>query len=92
MLVLIFQAKHSEWFPGVVFGCSGILASLLVTMLPETNKKPLPETLLDVDIRYREGKRKSKPSGIDNLAYKHDTNSNGTVSTSKTDKDQQNGE
>lgn len=52
--------------------------------LPETNKKPLPETLLDVDERYRAGRSKSKKStagGIDNLSYKNDVKSNAKIDT-----------
>lgn len=52
--------------------------------LPETNKKPLPETLLDVDERYREGRIKSKKykaGGIDNLSYKYDVKSSSKTDT-----------
>ena len=42
-------------------------------LLPETKKKPLPENLRDVDARWREGKfkKKSKATGVENLAYTH---------------------
>lgn len=87
------QAKLRDWAPGVVFGCSGIFASLLVPLLPETNKRPLPETIQDVDDRWRASKikSKSKRAGIENLAYKHDVEheassaKNGTASRSGTE-------
>ncbi|XP_063861702.1 solute carrier family 22 member 20-like isoform X1 [Scylla paramamosain] len=73
-LITTNLAKISRWAPGVVFGCSGILISLLVPLLPETNKKPLPENLQDVEDRWRESKfkYKSRATGSENLAYTHD--------------------
>ncbi|KAK4288233.1 hypothetical protein Pmani_038727 [Petrolisthes manimaculis] len=37
----------------LVFGCSGIAASLLIPLLPETNGAPMPETLQDVNKRWK---------------------------------------
>ena len=87
------QASIKAWAPGVVFGCSGILCSLMVPLLPETRNKPLPETLQDVDDRWRASKIKftSKGDGIVNVAYKHDVEhegssvKNGTASKSGTE-------
>ncbi|XP_045132295.1 solute carrier family 22 member 20-like [Portunus trituberculatus] len=89
-LITTNLAKVNSWAPGVVFGCSGIFISLLMPLLPETRKKPLPENLQDVDNRWREGKfkNKSKAAGVENLAYTHDGGrdlcsvKNGTVSSS----------
>ncbi|XP_050703250.1 solute carrier family 22 member 6-like [Eriocheir sinensis] len=83
-LITTIFASFSPWAPGLVFGCSGILASMLVLPLPETNKKPLPETLQDVDERYWEDRiksKKSKAGGIDNLSYKHDVKSRDKIDT-----------
>ncbi|KAK8751217.1 hypothetical protein OTU49_013512, partial [Cherax quadricarinatus] len=48
-----FQEEYAWWAVSVTFGCAGILGSLMVPFLPETNKRPLPETLQDVENRHK---------------------------------------
>ncbi|XP_042217244.1 solute carrier family 22 member 15-like isoform X3 [Homarus americanus] len=50
-LITYVLAEYAWWAVSVTFGCAGILGSLLVPFLPETNKRPLPETLQDVENR-----------------------------------------
>ncbi|XP_071532747.1 solute carrier family 22 member 7-like isoform X2 [Panulirus ornatus] len=52
-LVTHVLVEYSWWAVNVTFGCAGILGSLLVPLLPETNKRPLPETLQDVEDRSK---------------------------------------
>ncbi|XP_037777071.1 solute carrier family 22 member 6-like [Penaeus monodon] len=53
------QAQKAWWAVGATFGSAGILGSLLVPLLPETNNMPLPDTLEDVE-RRREGITEAK--------------------------------
>ena len=43
----------SEWITSLIYGLCGIFAALLVSLLPETNKLPLCETIHDVFARER---------------------------------------
>ncbi|XP_045606809.1 solute carrier family 22 member 20 isoform X2 [Procambarus clarkii] len=52
-LITHILEEYAWWAVSVTFGCAGILGSLLVPFLPETNNKPLPETLQDVENRYK---------------------------------------
>lgn len=52
-------AQKTWWAVGATFGSAGILGSLLVPLLPETNNMPLPDTIEDVE-RRREGIRAAK--------------------------------
>lgn len=52
-------AQKAWWAVGATFGSAGILGSLLVPLLPETNNMPLPDTLEDVE-RRREGITEAK--------------------------------
>ncbi|KAG7171616.1 Solute carrier family 22 member 6-A-like 1 [Homarus americanus] len=70
-LVTDILGQHTWWGSSVVFGCSGILGSLMLIFLPETNHQPLPETLQDVEDRRRAAKNKSKKSGVENEAYQN---------------------
>ena len=45
-LILMLQSYWTP-LPLLVFGSCSILAGLLTLMLPETGKRPLPETLQD---------------------------------------------
>ncbi|XP_046736727.1 organic cation transporter protein-like [Diprion similis] len=55
--MIIKLSDISALLPLVTFGCSLVLAVLLLVFLPETAKKKLPETIEEVE---RFGKRKSK--------------------------------
>ncbi|KAK7068591.1 hypothetical protein SK128_022876, partial [Halocaridina rubra] len=52
-LVTDLIVQYYWWAPSVTFGCMGILASLLLLFLPETKDRPMPETLQDVEERYK---------------------------------------
>ncbi|KAK7068588.1 hypothetical protein SK128_022873 [Halocaridina rubra] len=52
-LVTDLIVQYYWWAPSVTFGCIGILASLLLFFLPETKDRPMPETLQDVEERYK---------------------------------------
>ncbi|KAK6189117.1 hypothetical protein SNE40_005155 [Patella caerulea] len=46
-------AQHISWGPGAIFGGCCLLATLLITILPETNGKELPQTMADVKLLYK---------------------------------------
>ncbi|XP_050403562.1 organic cation transporter protein isoform X1 [Patella vulgata] len=46
-------AQHISWGPGAIFGGCCLLATLLVTILPETRGKELPQTMADVKLLYK---------------------------------------
>ncbi|KAK6189120.1 hypothetical protein SNE40_005158 [Patella caerulea] len=46
-------AQHIAWGPGAVFGGCCLLATLLITILPETKGKELPQTMADVKLLYK---------------------------------------
>ncbi|XP_071532838.1 organic cation transporter protein-like [Panulirus ornatus] len=70
-LVTDMLVHFAWWVPSMVFGCSGIVASLMVPFLPETNHKPLPDTIQDVEDRRKAAKvrSKNKKAGVDNKGY-----------------------
>lgn len=45
----IFQGDVHYAFPSTLFGILSVMAGLLTLLLPETNKKPLPETVDEVE-------------------------------------------
>lgn len=51
-------SRYAWWASGVCFGAAGIMASLLVTLLPETKDGSLPETIADVEERHNNIKNK----------------------------------
>ncbi|KAK6189119.1 hypothetical protein SNE40_005157 [Patella caerulea] len=46
-------AQHISWGPGAIFGGCCLLATLLITILPETRGKELPQTMADVKLLYK---------------------------------------
>ncbi|KAK8751304.1 hypothetical protein OTU49_013976 [Cherax quadricarinatus] len=66
-LVTTLVAPYAWWAASVIFGCSGIIGSLMVAFLPETSNQPLPETLRDVEVRRIQSKSKEK--GTVNKGY-----------------------
>ncbi|XP_047474099.1 solute carrier family 22 member 6-like [Penaeus chinensis] len=61
-------SSYAWWASSAVFGCAGILGSLLVYFLPETKDLPLPETLQDVNSRWRKNIRRAS-RGSTNSAF-----------------------
>ncbi|XP_064100616.1 organic cation transporter protein-like isoform X1 [Macrobrachium nipponense] len=59
-IVTEFLAKHVWWAGGVLFGICGMLGALTVLPLPETQNRPLPETLQDAENRMKKTKSQSK--------------------------------
>lgn len=51
-LVTDIVVQYHWWAASVTFGCAGIIASLLLPLLPETKDRPMPETIQDVEDRY----------------------------------------
>ncbi|XP_068230898.1 organic cation transporter protein-like isoform X2 [Palaemon carinicauda] len=51
-LVTDIAVQYYSWAPSVTFGVAGILASLLLPLLPETKDRTMPETMQDVEDRY----------------------------------------
>ncbi|KAK3863100.1 hypothetical protein Pcinc_031084 [Petrolisthes cinctipes] len=65
-LVTDILAPYGWWVANVAFGSAGLVAGLLVPIMPETNGLPLPETLQDVEDRWRrqmEARRRSWKGG-----------------------------
>ncbi|XP_042888325.1 solute carrier family 22 member 6-like [Penaeus japonicus] len=67
-LITDVVSHYAWWASGVVFGCAGILGSFLVFFLPETKDRPLPETLQDVNSRWRREFRRAS-RGSANTAF-----------------------
>ena len=44
-----FQARLAPWSPGVVFGTLSVLAGVATLLLPETNGRPLPQTVEQIE-------------------------------------------
>lgn len=40
-----FQREFIPWMPSAIFGCCSIVAGLATLLLPETNKKHMPDTV-----------------------------------------------
>lgn len=57
-LTCLYQARHVWWLPNTIFGSCGLLAGVLVHLLPETKGLSLCETTQDVDERARRNKNK----------------------------------
>lgn len=51
-IVTEIVVQYQWWAASVTFGLAGIIASLLLPLLPETMNKKMPETLEDVEDRY----------------------------------------
>jgi len=51
--MLMLQNDIEPWLTAVVFGVISIIGGLLALTLPETNKRPLPQTIEDVDNWYK---------------------------------------
>ncbi|XP_042230911.1 organic cation transporter protein-like [Homarus americanus] len=54
-------AQKVWWSPGVTIAGSGFLLSLVVSLLPETNLKPMPESLQDVEDRIKTNNSSTTP-------------------------------
>ena len=52
---LISQAENLAWLSPIVFSLSGIISGICVFFLPETNQKPLMETIADLNHRLNCG-------------------------------------
>ncbi|XP_042855691.1 organic cation transporter-like protein [Penaeus japonicus] len=50
-----YLAYSYPWLPATVFGSSAFLAGILVSFLPETNGRPLMETVADLEFRLTKG-------------------------------------
>ena len=50
-----FKAAQVIWGPGVVFGVCCIIVTFFVTILPETGKRELPQTLQELIDWNKEG-------------------------------------
>ncbi|KAG7171653.1 Solute carrier family 22 member 6-A-like 2 [Homarus americanus] len=59
--VIVPVAQKVWWSPGVTIAGSGFLLSLVVSFLPETNLKPMPETLQDVEDRIKTNNSSTTP-------------------------------
>ncbi|XP_063606349.1 solute carrier family 22 member 6-like [Penaeus indicus] len=57
-IVTDLLAQQAWWAVGVSLGCSGMIASILVSALPETKNIPLPETIQDVEDRRNNNVKK----------------------------------
>ncbi|XP_063604252.1 organic cation transporter protein-like [Penaeus indicus] len=51
-------SRYAWWASSVCFGIAGIMASVLVTLLPETKGRSLPESIADVEERHSSIKNK----------------------------------
>lgn len=68
-LITDVVSQYAWWAAGVTFGCSGIVGSFLLPLLPETRNQPLPETLEDVKKRTMKKAKKKEGLGEENEAY-----------------------
>lgn len=59
-----YLAYSYPWLPSAVFGCSAFVAGLLVTFLPETNGKPMMETVADLQLRLSKNSLQHKSNEI----------------------------
>ena len=51
--LLIAQNDIQPWLTAIVFGTVSIFGGLLTLLLPETNRRPLPQTVEDIESWYR---------------------------------------
>ncbi|KAG7171651.1 Organic cation transporter protein-like 12 [Homarus americanus] len=61
VFILLDMAQKVWWSPGVTIAGSGFLLSLVVSLLPETNLKPMPESLQDVEDRIKTNNSSTTP-------------------------------
>lgn len=45
-MIILFDSLNPK-IPAIIFGAVSVVSGLLVTLLPETNGQPMPETLED---------------------------------------------
>ena len=64
LINFIFQAEVAIWGPGVIFSAACFLVAFLVTFLPETAGRELPQTIAEIkEWRNQDtvDKKKEKP-------------------------------